>query len=323
MTQAQLRRFMLTAVAAAAVAHLVAAIAVTASLHLLYPHRIFNVRNFSDTPVEGFQLIGTYFNETTRRAERPVVVFAGSSLSYGYMWDERVTFPYLFGATRPAAKVLNASIIAADVSAVNDWIVCAAKRNQIHLDTLVVELPVVNTLSYLVNTHRDGHPPSPLSTCTESALDPGYLRFTLSKFRGLGWIRLLWGSQTHERGERQIRIERVPKGYFASAADFDSVRGNFAGQISATLTRAQSVASTVYAFPSPVFVSGLAEVDQDGPAVRQQLDAALEACQSVAGVRCIDPSEVYAERSYYSNLTHLNQAGHRAMAALLSRQITH
>ena len=316
-----LLRFISVAALFAIVSHLLVALAAVGVLHRLYPHRIFDVRSFSDNPVEGFRLIGTYLNENARHQVAPVVVVAGSSVSYGYLWPERVTFARLFADARPSAKVLNVSIVAADVSAVNDWIVCAARRNQIRVDSLIVELPVVNTLSYLVTTHRSGHAPSPLSTCEEFPRDPGYFRFAVTKIRGSGWIRLFWSGQTYKRGERQIRIESVPKGYFASAEDFESVRGGFAAQISATLTRAQSVADRVYAFPSPVFVPGLAEVGEDAAAIRQQLDAALAACRSVPGVGCIDSSGLYDGRSFYSNLTHLNQAGHRAMAALLDRQI--
>lgn len=321
MTGRALGRFVMMAIVAALCLHASMAIAVTAGLRALYPQRIFDVRQWPDNPAEAFRLVGMFLNENARPTGRPVIVFAGSSVTYGYPMDDRVTFAHLFANARPHAKVLNTSIVAADVSAVNDSMICAAKRNAIHVQTVVIEIPVVNALNYLVNVHHAGRQPSPLSQCDSLPADPGYLRFALSTLRGTGWVRFLWGNQPYATGEGHLRIDPVPQGYFAAAHDFEAVRDAFALRITGTLSNAKSVASEVYAFPSPVFVGGLAEVAQDVGAMRQQLQAALAACESVPAVHCIDPSAFYLERSYYSNLTHLNPAGHRAMANLLNTQI--
>jgi hypothetical protein len=113
----------------------------------------------------------------------------------------------------------------------------------------------------------------------------------------------------------------VPEGYFTTADDFAAVKGVFASQVRETLSKARTVANTVYAFPSPVYVAGLREIGEDAAAVDDQIRAALTACASVSGVHCVDPATVLTTPAYYYNFTHLNVAGHRAMADLLDARI--
>lgn len=323
MPVSSLVRFVCGVASAVLVAHLLTSVAVAGSLYAMHSHRIFDLRRFSNDAVANFRLVGTFLNARATGERHPIVVFAGSSVTFGFLWDERVTFAGLFAERHPSDTVLNASIIAADVSAMNDWIVCAARRNHISLDSVVIELPVVNSLSYLVNLQHAGIEPAALSSC-DGGTDLGYFGLAATTVRGAGWVRFLWDRSHTSTSERKISIGPVPKGYFASATDFAAVKRGFATQITTTLSNAQSVASAVYAFPSPVFVAGLSEIGEDADAVREQLRAALEACRSVPGVQCVDPSAMYTERSYYDNFTHLNVAGHRAMADLLDiRMGTH
>ena len=321
MTSRMLLRFVAATVLAAAVAHLVIGLTVLTSLSVLYPHRVYDVRQWSDDAVASFRLIGTYLNANARRRDRPVLLFAGSSVTFGVPWHERFVFSRLVANQRPDYQMLNGSIIAADVSGINDWIVCAAKRNRIQLDAIVVEVPVVNTLAYLANLHRAGVAAPPLTTCEAEDRDPDYLQFALLQLRGLGWLDFLWNSESGLVDEFHMRFAPVPKGYFASAADFAAVRSAFASHIVQTVNNARTVAGAVYVFPSPVFVKGLTQIGEDAETVDAQLRAVMEACQSIAGVQCIDLSPLYADQSHFYNFTHLNQAGHRALADVLAAGI--
>ena len=304
----------------AGVAHLVVALVLTLALHAMYPRRIYDVRRWSDDAAASFRLVGTWLNENARVTE-PVIAFAGSSVTFGLEFREPATFAGLFAERRPEHTVVNASIIAADLSGINDWIVCAARRNGIRFSALIVELPVVNTLGLLVRLRQGGNAVPALSTCSGESPDPGYLRFGLTNVRGTSWFRFLWNPRPVLKANRQISIERVPPGYFAPAADFTGVRESFEAQIVQTLQHAQTAAETVYAFPSPVYIPGLREAGADDQAMAEQLASALSACHAVAGVRCIDSSKLYFERSFYFNLTHLNEAGHVAMAAVLNAHV--
>jgi hypothetical protein len=70
-----------------------------------------------------------------------------------------------------------------------------------------------------------------------------------------------------------------------------------------------------------VFVGGLAEIGEDTAALRHQMQATVAACEHVPGVKCVETSSLWINRSYYYNLTHLNQAGHRALAEILHASV--
>jgi hypothetical protein len=301
--------------------HVVVAVTASIAMRAMYPHRIFNVRAWSNEGTERYHLVGSFLSETASDESRPVIAFAGSSVSYGYPWDERFIFSRLFAERRPASKVINASIVATDISGVNDWIVCAARRNRIRIDALVIEIPVVNTTSHLVQSLRGPHKSASLEACAVGPPDPGYFTLAATRPRGIGWFPFLWDNEARETIESTVHIIPVPKDYFASAAGFDEILADYAGRITTTLTNAQQVAGVVYAFPSPIYVGGLEEIGEDAPAIRHQLQSTVDACRAVPGARCVDTAAMWMNRSYYYNLTHLNQAGHRAMADLFAAAI--
>ena len=320
MTIRRLIEFLAGVAVTALIGHMLVAFVAAAAIHRLFPHRIYNARVWSDTGNERFHLVGTFLVENAPPSAAPVIAFAGSSVTYGYPWDERLIFSRLFAEKKDTSKVINASIIATDVTGINDWIVCGAWRNRIQLDVAVIEIPVVNTTSHLIQARKDGRHAG-IGACEPGAGDPGYFRLAAMRPRGIGWFRFLSNTEARETEEMPVQIVPVPKGYFASAADFAAIREDYVGRIRTLLGNAQQVARTVYAFPSPVFVGGLAEIGEDANAVREQLQTAVDACASVPGVRCLDTADLWQRRSYYFNLTHLNQTGHRALADFLAQAI--
>lgn len=321
MTKGSLTRFLAVVAAAAIAAHVLTAGVVTLAMRTLYEHRIYNARGLSSDGAERFRLVGSFLVENARVGLLPVIAFAGSSVTYGYPWHERFVFSRLVGDRKRATKVINASIVAADINGVNDWIVCSARGNRVRFDVLVIEIPLVNTTSHLVDYHKRGLRAPALARCDVDRDDPGYFELTTLHLRGIGWLRFLWNGEARETVESAIRIGPVPKGYFASAMDFAAVQQDYADRIRETLTNAQQVADAVYAFPSPIYVGGLEEVGEDAEAMREQLQHTVDTCTSVSGVRCVDTASIWMNRTYFYNLTHLSQAGHHAAAELLAAAI--
>lgn len=319
MTVGALLRFLAIAAVTAVVLHLSLAVGVVYVLHRNYPHRIFSVRAWSDEGTRRFRLVGTFLNETAR-SDSEAIAFIGSSVTYGYPWDTRFVFTKLFADRHPHRRVLNPSLIAADVSGINDWIVCGAVRNAVHFAVAVVEIPVVNTTSYLVQARQQGgNAPQP-RRCTGEP-DSGYWSLALLNTRGLGWLGLLSNNDSRLTTDVVAQIGPVAKGYFTSAADFDVVRDDYLRRIETLLRNTRSIADRVYVFASPIFLGGLHEIGEDTAAVTEQLRLTEVASASVHGVRYIDTSALWFNRAYYFNLTHLNQAGHRATAALFEAAI--
>jgi hypothetical protein len=316
MTSRQLVKFVVAAAAVSVLLHGVVAVAASTAMRVMYPHRIYNVRAWSDEGNLRYRLVGSFLREHVP-SDRPVVAFVGSSVTYGYPWAEPFVFSRLFADARPDATVVNASIVAADITGINEWVICAARRNNVRVRALVLELPVVNTTAHFIRLREQGLRGGHLAACEAGETDPGYLRLAVAEPRGLGWLTFLSRTDASERIEGSIRLMPVPDDYFASAEKFASIREDYALGIRRLLTNALQVADTVYAFPSPVFVDGLAEIGRDPVMLAEQLAATDAACAEVPGVRCLDTARLWADRSLYINLTHLNQAGHRATAELM------
>ena len=319
MTRASLIRFVVGAAVAAVLLHLLVAVAAATALDRGFRHRIFNVRDWSDRDDERVRLVGAFLAERSR-AGAPLIAFAGSSVTYGYPWVSQFGFSQLFAERHPTAVVVNASVMALDVSGIDDWIVCAAKRNRIRFSTLIVEIPVVNTTAHLVRVHLRHSAPEAVSSC-EGASDPGYFQLALTRPRGIGWLGFLYDTAARQTTEEQSKITAVPDDHFASGSSFQSIRDIYVERIGKTLSSAGDVADAVYAFPSPVFIGGLRDIGGDADAVERQLRTAMEACAMQAGVHCIDLSSLWNTREYYYNLTHLSQAGHRAAASLIDAAV--
>lgn len=321
MTIVRLLRYLGSVAVVALLLHLLVAFAAASAMQRLYPHRVFNARTWSGSGVERFHLLGSFLIENSRPTSAPLIAVIGSSVSYGFPWADRFIFSSLLAERRPEARVINASLVAADVVGVNNFVVCAAFRNHVKFDIAIVEIPVVNTTAQLVSYFKRRLASEPLAPCVEGAADPGYLQLAVSRPRGIGWIRFLWNSESHETQEAALTLGRVPKDYFAKASDFEDIRLDYESRIAVLLRNAQQVSNVVYAYPSPIYVGGLDEIGEDATAVREQLEASERACASVSGVRCLQTSSLWTNRSYFYNLTHLSQTGHRAFADLLDAAV--
>lgn len=303
----------------AALTHAVSAIAVTWAIDRVYTDRMFDVRQWPGPPSEGFRLAGSYLRERLARSRPPVTLFAGSSVTHGYPWSQSQTFAHLYSAAA-GTTTINASILALDVSGVNDWILCAARRNGLRVAVLIVEVPVVNTVSQLASYHRASSPAPPLSDCRNQRADPGYARLAWSHPLGVGWFVFLWEREAFVKPDTVMTPAPVPAGYFTSAADFAAVAGDYDAQIVAMVANARTVADRVFVFASPVFTGGLASIGEDDEAVAGQLTRTVDACRRAGGAVCLDASFLGARQDYFMNFTHLNQAGHRVMAEWLAGQ---
>jgi hypothetical protein len=275
--------------AAALLAHAVFSAAVAAAMYWGYPHRIYDVRRWHHATDYG-ELINAFLAQ--RRSD---LVFAGSSVTFGYPWQESVIF------SRVVGRGTNVSVIGLSLAGIHNLILCNMEDK--HPRQLVIEIPVVAAVRY----------PDTRFQCERSATSR-YYSFAVRHPVGTGWFPFLWDNEAYPKPDEPIKVFAVPDDYFVSTFD----RDNFAYQINRTLDKARTVAETVYVLPSPVYLPGVAQVGHDAKAMRDQLDFAVTTCRKVSGVVCLDPSKFYDEPAYFTNMTHLNQRGHRAMGEWLA-----
>ena len=288
-----------------------------------YSHRIIDVRRWPEEVdvARTTEMVSMYLTHTVASSPPPTTVFFGSSVAYGYPWQEEVGFAARYAALRPAEHVFNASVIGADLAFIDNAILCGATNAGLNVDTAIVELQVVLSINSVARTAFWKRAPPP--PCDETIGRVNHWSFVLRHPLGAGWLPFIWDDKASPKPDRGLEVAPVYAGYFISREDYDrlELEPTFHAQVAAVLNRAKTIARRVYAFPSPVYLPGVREARYDMESVRAQQAAALAACRTVAGVQCLDPEAFYTRRELYWNLTHFNQHGHQVFAEWLAEQI--
>src|SRR5918994_909340 len=147
MTARRLSTVLAGVVITTVISHLVWSYGVALVLERTYRHRIMDLRRWSGRE-QGVsaqrELLARFLDLEVRRANRPTVVFLGSSFSFGYPWQERVILSRRYSELRPDQAVLNASVTGGGLSLIHNWAICGARRQQVVVDAAIIELPVIN-----------------------------------------------------------------------------------------------------------------------------------------------------------------------------------
>jgi hypothetical protein len=306
-----------------ALMHVAWSTAMAALLSSRYSHRMVDVRRWpAEVEVRGVtQMVSMYLHDTVASSAAPTTVFFGSSVAYGYPWQEEASFAARYAAMRPSEHVYNASVIGADLAFTENAILCGATNAGVTVDTAVVELQVVLSVNSLARiAFWNFAPPAP---CDETIGPVGHWSFAMRHPLGAGWLPFIWDDKASPKPDRGLEVAPVYAGYFISRADYDNLKlqPQLHAQVAAVLNRAKTIARRVYAFPSPVYLPGVRDARYEAESVhRQQIDT-LAACRAVPDVQCLDTEAFYTQLELYWNLTHFNQHGQRVFAEWLARQI--
>jgi hypothetical protein len=314
----RLRTLVMALLVGIAITHVAWSAAMAALLASGYTHRIVDVRRWP-TEVEVrrvTEMVSMYLAHTAVPSPRPTTVFFGSSVAFGFPWQEAVVMSTRYAALRPDEHVFNASVIGADLAFIENAILCGATNAGLKADTAIVELQVVLSVNSLARAKFWRL--APPEQCDETVGRVGYFPFVVRHPLGAGWLPFIWNDKAFAKPDRDVKVAPVYAGYFVNREDFRGIEADFAKQVVAALNRAKSVAARVYAFPSPTFLPGVRDAKYEETSVHAQLTAALAACRSVGGVHCLDPEEWYTRREMYWNLTHFNQHGHQVFAEWLN-----
>jgi hypothetical protein len=317
------RTLVLGLLMAVAVTHVAWSAAMALLLSSRYSHRIVDIRRWPEE-VEvrrSVEMVSMYLTNTVVPSPAPTTVFFGSSVAFGYPWQEDAGFSARYAALRPAEHVFNASVIGADLGFIDNAILCGATNAGLHVDTAIVELQVVLSVNSVArNAFWRFKPPPP---CDESIGQVGHLPFVIRHPLGAGWLPFIWDDKASPKPDRGLEVAQVYAGYFVSREDMKNldVEPKFRAQVVAVLNHAKKIGRRVIAFPSPVYLPGVTAARYEADTVHSQQAAALAACRSVPEVVCLDPEEFYTRKELYWNLTHFNQRGHGVFAEWLHTRI--
>jgi hypothetical protein len=304
--------------AGALAAHVLWSALLSAALTAGYRHRVFDVRRWDGPWADTTELLARFASVRGRALGRRMVVFVGSSFTYGYAWQEPVIYSRRFAELRPDAAVINLSVIGADTT-VSEWALCGLLRDRSSVDSVIIEIPVVNEAGKLSRQIATGAavPLGATGACRAIESTTGYFGFFWRHPFGAGLLPFIWDDKAYPKPDAEIALPPVGDNYFVPRDRWAAIAPMFAARVEALARNARSLGRPVYVYPTPVFLPGVREVGRDARAVRAQIDLAIAACRRVPGVTCLDPEPFLDRRDCYWNMTHLNQRGHQAMAEWL------
>lgn len=318
----KLLKFAASVACVSALVHLCWSFALAQFAANYYARQMPNIRHL-DEETEQRMGLATAFLFHTEQAEEPTVAFFGSSVTYGY------PFAYSFTDTVqcefPNHRIVNASTIGASLQMIRQHLLIAAE-NQIHFDSVVIEVPFVNDLPYLPD-----HRPSDEAIRASDASDRAWVRRHLGTSYFSFFVRLPWGVNhvavlrddfVRSTAEREFATTTIQKGYFASRERFDSLKPHYAEQILDVLRLAQAVSDHTYAFAMPVCLRGVREAGHDADALDEQIRFVESVCASMDGVQVLNLQESFLDKpKYFANCTHLNLRGNAAFGQWIASQL--
>jgi hypothetical protein len=302
-------------------AHLAWSAAMVAALTIFFNHRVPNVTKVPNLGRHWEEITSSFVVESiadARRSNRPLALFLGSSVTYGYPWQEPVIFSRLFADKVPGFKVANLSIVAAGMRALTDFATCALDEKH-RPDILLVEIPLVNSTTSVKSDFK--YKPRECAQLSERI--SGYWPLVLRRPYGTGWVSMLWDEHAYDKPEKTLKIVKVPSDYFADRKTFESMESMFISELRLYLTTVSRMGSRVYVYVSPVYTPGIDESGGDRQAVEYQIALTNRVCREFAQVTCLDSTPFNSQRDLFYNLTHLNQQGHRALANWFVGQVAH
>ena len=321
MTVPRARTFVLALLLAATVLHIAWSSAVAGLLAASYRHRIFDLRRWPQEPLSlaiSTEMVSMFLTEVMPPSTSRGTVFFGSSVAYGFPWQEDVVVSTKYAALRPLEHVVNVGVIGADLAFLESAVLCGAVNAGLRADVVIVELPVLNSVNNLL---RNAAFESTRPRCDQTIGPVGYWSFAVRHPLGAGWLPFIWDNKAFPKTDREVTLANPFAGYFATLEDFRRIEPVFRQQILQVLEHARAVGKHVYVLPSPVFLTGVREIGFEMNSVEAQLASALATCRATIGVQCLDPQPFYTQRDWYYNMTHFNQRGHHALAEWLDAQI--
>lgn len=215
----------------------------------LYTHRVMNIRKLSVSDRE--PMAHAFWQTHIRRnSDKPTVVFLGSSVTYGYAWQEPVIFSSKFADHASGWKVANLSVIGFGMEGIRDYLLCpllaAIDRKP---EILIIEIPLVGTTAEFVRKGDVLQQPRKCDGVISHGSD--YFRFVIERPRGTSWIPLIWDEYAYDKPDEKIALPPMGADYFASAVKFANVEKQYRKQLHDFFVQVSGLGQKVFVFISP------------------------------------------------------------------------
>lgn len=285
----------------------------------LYDHRLPDITRIASRANDWEPFLHSFWQANARRdPAKPAIAFVGSSMTYGYPWQEPVIFSRILSDRLSGWNAANLSYYSADIWGIREYLLCpVTTSSDWKPDVLIVEIPLVNSIRQI----QPGAVPRKRECSGEASRSAGYFQFVLMRPIGTGWIPLMWDVEAYHKADQEIQIAPVGPDYFASAAAFGNIEKEYLRDLRAFLDKISGLGRNVFVFISPIYLPGIAEAGGDRAAVEHQIQVTWEVCKSHASITCLPVSRFGLERNLFYNLTHFNQRGHRVFGEWMMQEI--
>jgi hypothetical protein len=285
---------------------------VVSALSNFYKHRIFDIGKIENVGDHWESFTSAFVAQAMNGSvleKKPLTMFVGSSVTYGFPWQERVIFTKYIANELRGWKVSNLSIIGVGTRAITDFATCALNPSY-RPSVLIVEIPLVNSTSSL----EPGVEFPPRKCLYYSGDIPSYWSLVMSHPYGTGWASILWDENAYEKQDVDLLITPLPSTYFADKKRFDSIQELYIVEVRRFLDSVSRMGDKVFIYVSPISTPAITAAGGDRAAVEYQIELTNKICSEYKNLTCLD-SSIFNERpELFYNLTHLNHRGHRALA---------
>jgi hypothetical protein len=307
-------KFVVAALGAALLSHVLYAAAAAAFTHATEEHRLINVRNF---PTSARTSLIEAFVESRRSKADIEVAVVGTSFSWGYSWPEDVVYSsFLENRQKKHLSVLNLSIIGRGTFGQIETLERLG-ANGVRTGLLIIEINPSN----LNNDLKWGRtaPEAAHARRSFNFIDP-YFNFFLFHPYGVNFIAMAYDQYNYRQPERALQIGQVPAGYFLMPADVGRNSGRIESLLALVARSGARVSNRVAVFFSPQLFEIARDLGYDAHKVQLAQDMLFKLCLTQQAVECVDAGK-FQGREFYSNISHLNQRGHRAFARFLMDEL--
>jgi hypothetical protein len=150
-------------------------------------------------------------------------------------------------------------------------------------------------------------------------IDP-YFNFFFFHPYGANAIAMAYNQYNYKRPERDLQVRSVPGGYFLKPAKVQRNAALIRTLLASMGDLGARVSSRVVVFFSPQLFEIAPALGSDSVEVRLAHEMLFKFCLAQPMLECVDASK-FQSREFYSNVSHLNQRGHRAFARFLMDEL--
>jgi hypothetical protein len=292
--------------------HILWSSVVVVAFRTIYSHRIFDITKISNVGEEWESFTSSFFGHMMRVAygeKKPLVLFIGSSVTFGYSWQESVIYTKLVSESFPDWKVSNLSVIGVGMRAMTDFVTCAIRPGS-RPSIIFVELPLVNSTASI--SAESSHAPRQCKNYVDGI--PGYFYTIFARPHGMAWIPILWDGHAYEKTDANFKNSPLPPDYFLNEENFSKIKDKYLTEVRRFLLSVSLMGDKVFVYVSPILTSAISGAGGDQAAVEYQMKLTNEVCMEYKNITCLDSSVFSGRSELFYNLTHLNHRGHRVLA---------